>query len=207
MRKLWVLMVGVLFVSVVSCVTSNSDNGNSSNNNAQSRVRTDVPSWFLLPPTASDSIYAVGYAKRTNMQLAMQIAANRARDEISRVIGVKVSNMVKDFLEEAGVTGESVATEYNSSVSRSITDNFLSGTRVANQELYTATDGSYEAFVLVQVQLADMSNRIDEVMRNNAAAYARLQANRGFDELTQALREMNGSDPALTPAAGNTDAQ
>ena len=55
--------------------------------------------------------------KKENLQLAVDTCKNRARDEISRVIGVKVSNMIKDFVEEAGVSGNSVATELTSSVS------------------------------------------------------------------------------------------
>ena len=58
----------------------------------------------MVPPKSADAIYAVGYAKKSKMQLAMTIARTRATDELSRVLGSKVTNMTKDFIEE-GTTG------------------------------------------------------------------------------------------------------
>ena len=168
----------------------------------------------LLSPSAKTPIIILiscGVSLSLAMFLAMDTAKNRARDEISRVIGVKVSNMIKDFLEEAGVSGESVATEFTSSVSKSVSSNFLSGSKLEQQDLYeidTDEDGNpnaYEAFALMKVSLKDMSSKIDEVMKNNAAAYAKLQANKAFDDLAKELKEINGTDESLKPVVPTTE--
>ncbi|OHD13487.1 MAG: hypothetical protein A2086_03390 [Spirochaetes bacterium GWD1_27_9] len=167
------------------------------------KKRSDVPAWFLVPPTAEDAIYTVGYAKKENMQLAMDTAKNRARDEISRVIGVKVSNMIKDFLEQGGVGETQQSIEFTQSVSKSVSQNFISGSKLEQQELYDIEqDGklvAHEAFVLMKVSLKDMSSKIDDLMKNNAAAYAKLQANKAFDDLSKELKSLNGNDSDLKP--------
>jgi len=205
------LSVFVTFAILFGLLASCGGSGDTKENNKSKKKRADVPSWFLAPPTAEDAIYAVGYAKKENLQLAVDTAKNRARDEISRVIGVKVSNMIKDFLEEAGVSGNSVATEFTSSVSKSVSSNFLSGSKLDQQDLYELdNDGdgntdAYEAFALMKVSLKDMSSKIDEVMKNNAAAYAKLQANKAFDDLAKELKDLNGNDASLKPVVPETE--
>ncbi len=173
------------------------------------KKRADVPSWFLTPPYAEDALYAVGYAKKDNLQLALNVAANRARDELSRVLGVKVANMVKDFIEEGSVGGGEdkvgQVTEFSQTVSKSITENTLNMTRIDQQELYELEDGSYEAFVLIKLSLADLSSKVDEIMKNNAAAYAKLQANKAFDDLNKELKNLKGTDPDVRAKEGSTD--
>lgn len=172
-------------------------------NKSNRRKRMDVPSWFMDPPSAEDALYAVGYAKKNNLQMANTTSANRARDELSRQIGVKVTNMVKDFLEEAGTSDQSETIEFSQSVSKSITENFIAGSKVKEREVYEFEDGSIEVFTLVTVSLTDMGARIDEIMKDKAQAYARLQANKGFDELKKELKELNGEDPDLKPREGD----
>ena len=208
-RKLSILAIfTVIFGLLAAC---GGDGDTKEETTKSKKKKADVPVWFMAPPTAEDAIYAVGYAKKENMQLAMDTAKNRARDEISRVIGVKVSNMIKDFLEEAGVSGNSVSTEYTSSVSKSVSSNFLSGSKLEQQDLYeidSDDDGNpnaYEAFALMKVSLKDMSSKIDEVMKNNAAAYAKLQANKGFDDLAKELKEINGGSEDLKPIVPATE--
>lgn len=178
-------------------------------NKKGSKKRADVPSWFLAPPYAEDALYAVGYSKKDNLQLALTTATNRARDELSRTINVKVANMIKDFIEEGSVGGSKdkvgQVTEFSQTVSKSITENALSMTRIDKQELYELEDGSYEAFVLVKLSLADLSVKVDQIMKNNAAAYAKLQANKAFEDLNKELKSMKGTDPDLKAKEGSTD--
>jgi len=49
-------------------------------------------------------------------------------------------------------------------------------------------NGYFEGFVLIKLAITDMSSKIDEVMKNNAAAFAKLAANKSFDELNAELK-------------------
>jgi len=201
-----------LAIFVIALFINCGGNGETKENETKSsskKKRVDAPSWFLAPPYAEDALYAVGYAKKDNLQLALNVATNRARDELSRVIRVKVANMIKDFIEEGSVgSGKDKmgqVTEFSQSVSKSITENTLNMTRIDQQEIYELEDGSFEAFVLVKLSLADLSSKVDEIMKNNAAAYAKLQANKAFEDLNKELKSLKGTDPDLRAKEGSTD--
>lgn len=209
MKKIFALFTFATFLLSVLVACGGSGETTETTTAPTRKKRADVPAWFLMPPQTEDAIYSVGYAKKQNMQLALTTAANRARDELSRVLGVKVSNMVKDFMEEGTVGSDSEKTgqtiEFSSSVSKSITSNSMSLTQISQQELYELDNGYFEGFVLIKLAITDMSSKIDEVMKNNAAAFAKLAANKSFDELDKELKSLKGTDPALKPAEGNPE--
>lgn len=167
------------------------------------KKKADVPAWYLVPPNDDTAIYAVAMAKKSSLQLAMDTAKSRGRDELSRVVSVKVSTMIKDFLQEAGSVDASIATEFSSSVSKSVASNVLSGSSLQQQEIYEIdADGdgntdSYEVYACMKIGLTDLSGKINDAMKQNAAAYAKLQANKSFEELEEELRAMKGTDPDL----------
>lgn len=210
MKKQKLLLKLVISIWVMLLAFNCGGSGEKKEDKGSSRKkRADVPSWFLAPPYAEDALYAVGYSKKANLQLALTTAANRARDELSRVLGVKVANMVKDFIEEGTVGSDKEkvgqVTEFSQTVSKSLTENVLNMTRIDQQELYELEDGNYEAFVLIKLSLADLSSKVDEIMKNNAAAYAKLQANKAFEDLNKELKSLKGSDPDLKAKEGSTD--
>ena len=127
------------------------------------------------------------------MQLSMDIATSSARDEVARVVGVKVSNMVKNFMEQAGVNEESQYTEFSSTVSKQIADNTISGSQRDKMYIDNTTT-PHTVYVLVKLNLADMSGSIDALMKKQAAAYAQLRANKGFEDLANELKSMRGDD-------------
>lgn len=170
------------------------------------RKRMDLPSWYAVPPTSPDALYAVGYAKKSKLPLAQTIAASRARDELSRVLGTKVTNMTKDFMEE-GTTGTGKdeigdATEFSQSVSKQLTDNMLAGSAVDQQEFYELEDGSFEVFVLIKLGLSDFSSKVDAVMKANAAAFAKLQATKALDELSAEISSLRGDNKDVKAKGG-----
>lgn len=159
----------------------------------------DLPSWFLSPPIADDALYAIGVGESSKLQMAMNKASDWARQELSRVISVKVSTMTKQFLEEAGVDDVSQTTEFTEVVSKSIASNSISGSKIKEQEIKETDDGKYIAYCLVELKLADMTGAIDEIVKQNSAAFAKLQANRAFDDLANELKELD-SNSYETPA-------
>lgn len=152
----------------------------------------DLPDWFLSPPIATDALYAAGFSKKSNPQMALTTAADWARQELARVISVKVSTLTKQFLEEAGVGDVTQATEFSQVVSKSLASNTISGSKIEKQEL-KAAGNKYAAYVLVRLAMEDMGGKIDEIVKANAAAYAKLQANKAFDDLAEELKAVDTS--------------
>jgi hypothetical protein len=190
LKKIGVIAITGLTVVVFSC-------GGSAPQQQQKPVVEDqssnYPDWFLNPPKAADAIFAIGIAQKATMQLSMDIATSSARDEVARVVGVKVSNMVKNFMEQAGVNEESQYTEFSSTVSKQIADNTISGSQRDKMYIDNTTT-PHTVYVLVKLNLADMSGSIDALMKKQAAAYAQLRANKGFEDLANELKSMRGDD-------------
>ena len=204
MKKILTMLMAVMALTamVVSCGGDAQESGKSSG-----RKRMDLPTWYAVPPTSPDAIYAVGYAKKAKLQLAQTIAASRARDELSRVLGTKVTNMTMDFIEE-GTTGTGAdeigdATEFSQSVSKQLTDNMLSGSQIDQQEFYELEDGNFEVFVLVRLGLADFGAKVDQVMKANAAAFAKLQATKALDDLSAEIASLRGDNKDVKAKGGS----
>lgn len=153
----------------------------------------NYPDWFLNPPKSADAIYSIGIASKQTTQMSLDIATSSARDEIARVVNVKVSNMIKNFMEQSGVNNESQYTEFSQTVSKQLADNTLSGSQRDKIFIDKATSPN-TVYVLVKLNLADMSGAIDEMVKKQAAAYAQLRANKGFDDLAKELKELRGDD-------------
>lgn len=200
LRKLFLLsLMAVMAFSMVSCGSSDDPVDPEEDDEEIERPRGNYPEWFLDPPNASDTLYAIGIAEKQTLQLALDTATARARNEIARIVKVKVSTMTKDFLEEAGVTGESVSTEFTQVVSKQVSDNTLTGTMRDKTFVDDSDPERSTVFVMVRLSLADMSGAIEEVMKNNAAAYARLQANKGFEDLENELKKLDSDDYSDKP--------
>jgi hypothetical protein len=204
MKKILTMLMAVVALTamVVSC-----GGGDKQESGKSGRKRMDLPTWYAVPPTSPDALYAVGYAKKAKLQLAQTIAASRARDELSRVLGTKVTNMTKDFIEE-GTTGTGAdeigdATEFSQSVSKQLTDNMLSGSTIDQQEFYELDDGNFEVFVLIKLGLSDFGAKVDQVMKANAAAFAKLQATKALDELSAEIATLRGDNKDVKAKGGS----
>ncbi len=60
---------------------------------------SSVPKWYLNPPMSEDVFYGVGDANRPQKALSKKVATARARDEVANAVEVKVSTMLKDFMQ------------------------------------------------------------------------------------------------------------
>ena len=110
------------------------------------RPPEDVPSWYLVPPKADDVIYGVGSARMQTLDASRRFAENRARVSIAQSINARVQSMITDHI--SGSEGSNQAmTNFQESVSRSLTDATLAGVEIA--EAKVGGDGT--VYVLVSI--------------------------------------------------------
>jgi len=147
----------------------------------------DVPSWFLMPPTAEDAIYGVGSAKKQNPSLARKAATARARDEIAQSVNVKVTNMLKDFMQESGVGENAQALEFTESVSKQVASVSLQGSSI--KEAYVGKDGTF--YVMVEYPLNSLRQASLNEAKKQEALYNEFKATQGFNELEEAIRDLD----------------
>ena len=94
-----------------------------------------APAWVNTPPTAVDAIYAVGAANvGANPVLARNKAADAARQELGRIIQVKVKSLLDNFMQEhqefVNNQGTITSEEFTRSVSRSVSQATLAGSQI-----------------------------------------------------------------------------
>ena len=179
MKKLFLVYATLVITTFTACAGPGSGS-------TEGRGSSDMPGWFLVPPTTEDALYGVGQAKKQNPSLARQAATARARTEISQAVNVKVSSMLKDFMQESGVGDNAQALEFTESVTKQVTDNSLQGSVV--KEAYVAKDGTM--FILVEYPLASMRQDALNAAKKEEALYNEFKARQGFDALEQEIEKL-----------------
>ena len=153
----------------------------------EERGSSDMPSWFLSPPTAEDALYGVGQAKKQNPSLAKQTATARARAELSQAVNVRVSSMLKDFMQESGVGDNAQALEFSQAVTKQGSDNSLQGSII--KESYVAKDGTI--YIMVEYSLNGVKQSALDSAKRQKALYNEFKAQQGFDELEKAINDID----------------
>lgn len=149
----------------------------------------DIPDWYLNPPTAEDAIYEAGDALKQSMGLAKAAADGRARDAIARTIEVKVSNLLKNFMQESGVGENAEALEFTSSVSKQVANTVLQGARIVKREVKTE-GSSYHVYSLVEYNLNSLIQETVDAAKKQKSLYNEAKANLSFDELEKEISKM-----------------
>ncbi len=172
--------ISLIFLSITLIFSGCSSSKPSSNSNK------NMPNWFLNPPTSSDYFYGVGSSKKQNPSLAKKIATTRARTEISEAVKTEVSSLISDFMQESGIGENSQATEFNESVSKSVSNNVLSNNTI--KEVFNAEDGTI--YVLVEMPKNAIKEQSLNAAKKEQALFNEFKAQQGFDKLEEALKKL-----------------
>jgi len=182
MRKIVVLFVcALLTLTLVNCAGKK----------PMAKI-ADVPEWYLNPPQVEDAFYQAGDAVKMSMALAKDAADARARDAIARTIEVKVSNMMKDFMQQSGMGQDAEALEFTSSVSKQVSNVVLKGCKIVKREM-KIEGSSYHAFSLAEYSLNPLVQETLEEARKQKSRYNEAKANLGFEELEKEIQKMDTS--------------
>ena len=130
----------------------------------------DVPEWYLNPPQTEDAIYQAGDALKMSMALAKDAADSRARDAIARTIEVKVTNMMKDFMQQSGMGQDAEAIEFTSSVSKQVSSSVLKGCKIVKRDM-KVEGTSYHGFSLAEYSLNPLVQETLDVARKQKSLY------------------------------------
>jgi len=152
----------------------------------------DVPEWYLNPPQAEDAFYEAGDAVKMSMALTKDAADGRARVAIARTIDVKVSTMIKDFMQQSGMGQDAEAQEFTSSVSKQVSNVVLKGCKIVKREM-KIEGSSYHGFSLAEYSLNPLIQETLAEARKQKALYNEAKAKLGFDELEKEIQKMDTS--------------
>ncbi|MHB9030298.1 MAG: LPP20 family lipoprotein [Candidatus Latescibacterota bacterium] len=150
----------------------------------------DVPDWFLNPPKAKDKLYGVGASeKAASIQLGKSAADQQARIDLANKIQVNVQNMMRAYLQQSGTMETARALQFSESVSKQLVNVKLTGSEIERSEF---RDG--RCFSLASVSMDTMKNALLSAVRDAAAEYSELKAQKAFDGLDKAIQNKDFSE-------------
>jgi len=203
-------LVGVILVlSVVGCGgTKKTPAQIQAEKKVEQAIKT-VPDWFLNPPTDANFIYGVGTNDSKDLQMAKDGAEHAARVAIARSTEAKISALFKSFMEQTGSADDEELLRMNTSVSKSVANEVISGTRLRKQEILNE-NGRFRVYVLLEMPLGEAAARLRDRIREQNNAYTRFRASQGFQELEQEIeafekwkREQGAGVPPPVPSLSN----
>jgi hypothetical protein len=146
---------------------------------------TPAPVWVCDGPVEGMAVGAVGSAAKSDAGIAFmkQMAATDARVQLAQNMKVQVQNMIKQYAETTGAGSKETVDRVNTSVTKQITDQSLTGTKIFRS--ITAPDGTL--FVLVGLDEAATQKLTEAAVKtsmgNDQSAWQQFKAQKGQDEL------------------------
>lgn len=148
-----------------------------------------APGWVCDQPVSGLELSAVGSYPQSGagIDFMRQQAASSARVQLAQAFTVHVQNMVKQYAETTGSGDLETVDLVNTSVSRLITDEYLSGSRIYQSRV--APDGALYVLVGMDDQLAQEATEraLRTSINNDNALWQQFRAEQGFEELDNAL--------------------
>lgn len=145
---------------------------------------SDIPDFYLNPPTAEDAIYGVGDANMSSHSLSLSTAKSRATNDIARQVQVVVKSAITDYAQQAGAGRNDQTITFVETISRQIVEVELQGLRTI--EVATGRDGTI--YVLMEYPVREfLSDAESAFKRNEDAAFAEFKAAQALDRLNYEL--------------------
>ncbi|HCS27470.1 MAG TPA: hypothetical protein DIW43_08440 [Spongiibacteraceae bacterium] len=195
MKKIFAAASLAASVFIVGCSSTPEESTESSN---QSSIIDNRPDWVKLP-TIEDGLASTQCVGKKGSSSIMQAKATAlARAEIARQIEVKATALDKTYqrLTEAS-SGDSFGSSFES-VSKTVANQNLSGTRAVKAEYVMGIDGQPEYCVMVTLSPALTKNLFADLMKeananlsgqNEEILYEEFKAYKAHQELDQLTAE------------------
>ncbi|WP_456401207.1 LPP20 family lipoprotein [Persephonella sp.] len=153
----------------------------------------NAPQW-VLNPNVEGGLAAVGSAKigPAGIQFARTEALANARDELARMLSIKVKNMIKNFTQTTGIGDETTVDKVSAQVSKQVTSQVLNGSR--QKDMWISPSG--ELYVLVVLDPGSVKEAIKQAtltsFKNERALWQQFQAKKAYDELEKEIEKLEG---------------
>jgi hypothetical protein len=157
---------------------------------APPKDESGMPAFVLNPPSEPGKLYGTGIAKKQSAQLAKDIADLNAKTEIAKILGQKISNKTKQFMQESGIDNAE-AIEFSQSVTKSITDQNLIGVVIEKREFINGTMYSLAMLNLTAEPVKEyVKAQVSKALGSKEALYSEFKAKQGFEALDAELDKL-----------------
>ena len=144
----------------------------------------NAPKW-VMSPQMEGGLAASGSSKmsKAGMSFTRTAAMANGRDELARIMNVKVKNMVKNFTQSTGIGDDETVERVVSNVSKQVTKQVLSGSRMKDSWISPSNE-LYVLVVLDPTAAADaVKQSVQTSYKNEKALWQQFQAKKAQEEL------------------------
>lgn len=151
-----------------------------------------APEWICDVPVEGISISAVGFSQKSlaGNSFMKQMASTDARVQLASMFKIRVQNMVKQYAETTGSADTETVDRVNTSVSKAITSETLTGSRIVK----TRTSPMGGLYVLIGLDSQNIQSAAKESiqtsMNNDQALWQEFKAKKAHDELAAEIASM-----------------
>lgn len=151
-----------------------------------------APLWVCDAPVEGVAVSAVGSheASKAGQSFMKDQAAAAARVRLAQQMRVHVTNMVKQYAETTGAAGSETVDKVNTSVSKLITSETITGSRIFRST--TSPKGAMYVLVGLDPKLAEQQTEaaLRTSMNNDRALWQQFKAKKAQDELAAEIANM-----------------
>ena len=148
-----------------------------------------APAWFTQPPVDSNAIYQTATMISTSMQASKDNAIFRARKELARQLGARVSEKIKEFVTESGNDVDAQVSGIINSASFTVTnDQNVAGYTLEKSE-FVAEGDKYRAYVLIRYPVGENNKVIAAQIKKNALLENKVKASKAWEDLKNEIEK------------------
>ncbi len=154
-----------------------------------------APAWVLSPDASGLKLAAVGSAKmsKAGMQFTRTEALANARDELARMIELRVKNMVKNFMQVTGVGDAETVDRVSVQVSKQVAYQTIRGSK--QKEIWMSPCNELYVLVSVDPKMVKefIKTQVETSLKNEQALWQLYQAKKAYEELDREIdKEFKG---------------
>ena len=144
-----------------------------------------IPGWYTNPPEDPNHVFSAQSATSQQMQGAVDKATTGGRAELASNLETQVEAMNKSFTEEVSdeMREQFVQTQ------RTVTSRVLQGTTAAKKKVMQEENGTYRAFVLMDMPIGKAAKELMSKVKQDDEMYTRFRSSQAFEEMEEAIQE------------------
>jgi len=164
----------------------------------EKEIAESIPEWFLMPPQGSDLLlYVRGSAVSDQLQLALDLATNRALQDLGKKVETRLASKAKETIRQAGMGEDQVSkTEINLISSTVVDEVTVSGFEAIETKIVKLDNGSYRSFILLKYPVVKAYKTYMKKIGASPKLKGRLtliQNTDAYKDLEKAVAEYSGS--------------
>lgn len=163
MKKTFIILL--IALSVINFTSCNSTKATTTQEVSDIVDKNGIPSWFYKVPYSNEYHYAVGSSASSNNQIAIKKAEMNAKNQIAEWIKTSVKEVVKNYVNEAGIENSSQNLDAYESISLQISSASLRS--VKRERMKISNDNT--TYVLMSIPLENIQNAFVQVTKNDTS--------------------------------------